>query len=91
MWNSIYRDGDDSHAEDIYDMYDYTFVTGHVPVQKIYMFYEGDDDYNRLEMHKHGNLLCIDGGCALGKNSGVNCGAIFLRLDDLKEFPVPIV
>ena len=91
VWNSIYRDGDDSHAEDLYDRYDYTFVTGHVPVQKIYMFYEGDEDFNRLEMHKHGNLLCIDGGCAMGLGSGVNCGAIFLRLDDLKEFPVPIV
>ena len=91
VWNSIYRDGDGSHAEDLYDRYDYTFVTGHVPVQKIYMFYEGDEDFNRLEMHKHGNLLCIDGGCAIGKNTEINNGAIFLRLDDMVEFPVPIV
>ncbi len=91
VWDSIYRTGDDTHAEDIYGNYDHIFVTGHVPVQRIYMSYEGDDDYNRLEMHRHGNLLCIDGGCALGYNSGVNSGAIFLRLDDLKEFPVPVV
>ena len=57
VWDSIYRDGDDSHAEDIYGEYDYTFVTGHVPVQKIYLFYEGDDDFDRLEMHRHGNLF----------------------------------
>jgi serine/threonine protein phosphatase 1 len=92
VWDSIYRDDDDSHAEDIYEKYDYTFVSGHVPVQRIYyMSCEGDEDYDRLEMHRHGNLLCIDGGCAMGYNSGVNVGAIFLRLDDLKEFPVPLV
>ena len=91
VWDSIYRSGDDTHAEDIYGSYDYTFVTGHVPVQRIYMVNEGYEDYNRLKMHRHGNLLCIDGGCALGYNSGVNNGAIFLRLDDLKEYPVPVV
>ena len=37
------------------------------------------------------NSVPIDGDCAFGKNSGINCGAIFLRLDDLKEFPAPIV
>ena len=90
VWNSLYRDDPDSKVADIYKDYDYTFITGHVPVQKLYLFYEGDDDYDRLEMHKHGNLYCIDGGCAMGLRSGVNCGAIFLRLDDMAEIPVPI-
>ncbi len=90
VWDSIYRDDPDSRADDIYSGYDYTFVTGHVPVQRIFMSYMGDDDFNRLAMHEHGNLLCIDGGCALGRGSGINNGAIFLRLDDMTETDVPI-
>ena len=54
------------------------------------MVNEGAEDYNRLAMHKHGNLLCIDGGCAWGKNKDINNGAIFLRLDDMTEFPVTL-
>lgn len=90
VWDSIYRDDPDSKAVDIYSEYDYTFVTGHVPVQKIFMFYLGDENFNRLAIHKHGNLFCIDGGCALGYNSGISNGAIFLRLDDMTEFTIPM-
>ena len=90
VWTSIYREDPDSNAEDIYSGYDYTFITGHVPVQRIFMVNAGDEDYNRLAMHKHGNLLCIDGGCAWGKNKDINNGAIFLRLDDMTEFCVPL-
>ena len=64
--------------------------TLNVPVQKIFMFYLGDENFNRLAIHKHGNLFCIDGGCALGYNSGIINGAIFLRLDDMTEFTIPM-
>ncbi len=91
VWTSIFRKDDpDTYGPDIYKNYDYEFVTGHVPVQKVRMIYDNSNDYNNLMMYRHGNLVDIDGGCALGKVRGVNNGAIFIRLDDMKEFPVGI-
>ena len=91
VWPSIYRDDADTRGENIYGDYDYTFITGHVPVQRVRLWFEGDEDYNRLKAHKKGNLIDIDGGCAIGYDVELNNGLIFFRLDDMKEFPVHIV
>ncbi|MCR5733311.1 MAG: fructose-bisphosphatase class III [Lachnospiraceae bacterium] len=90
VWNSVFRSDPDTHCDFIYDKYDYTFITGHVPVIRIRME-NGDKDYNRLEMYTEKNLINIDGGCAFDSQRGLNNGAIFLRLDDMQEFTVPIV
>ena len=88
VWTSLFREGDDTQGTDIYKDLGYEFVTGHVPVQKVRYRYDNDGDFNRLSMYRHGNLVDIDGGCAMGSAAGLNNGAIFLRLDDMQEFPV---
>lgn len=90
VWSSIWRDDEMTHADDIYGDYDYTFITGHVPVQRVFYKFMPQGDYNRLEKVVHGNLINIDGGLASGHSRGLHNGAIFLRLDDMKEFPVSI-
>lgn len=89
-WSSIWRDDSLTHAVDIYSRYDYTFITGHVPVQRIRRYQEPTEDWNSLQSFRHGNLINIDGGCALGHAGEINNGPIFIRLDDMKEFPVPM-
>ena len=89
-WSSIWRDDSLTHATDIYSQYDYTFITGHVPVQRIRRYQEPSEDWNSLQSFRHRNLINIDGGCALGHTGEINNGTIFLRLDDMKEFPVPL-
>ena len=49
-----------------------------------------DKDYNKLEAFRLGNFVDIDGGCAMGYTRDIENGALFLRLDDMKEFPVKI-
>lgn len=89
VWKSIFRKDDpDTYGSDIYNNYDYEFITGHVPVQRVRAQQQSIDESNVLSMYRHGNLVDIDGGCAMGKALSVNNGAIFLRLDDMKEFPV---
>ncbi len=90
VWTSIFRDDDDTRGPDIYKDYPYEFITGHVPVQKARIRHTRTDDYNQLSMYRSGNLIDIDGGCAMGSIAGLKNGAIFLRLDDMKEFPVYI-
>ena len=90
VWTSLFRDDEDTHGDNIYKDYDYEFITGHVPVQKARIRHAQTDDYNILESYRYGNLVDIDGGCAMGDVQGVNNGAIFLRLDDMEEFPVSI-
>ena len=90
VWRSMFREDEDTRGDDIYRNYDLAFVTGHVPVQKVRVRFEGGVDYNKLGMYIRGNLIDIDGGCAMGYIPGINNGAIFLRLDDMKEFPVKL-
>ena len=33
VWNSVYREDSNTYGQDPYSKYDYTFVTGHVPIQ----------------------------------------------------------
>ena len=84
VWRSMYRDEDKTTAENIYKDYDYTFITGHVPVQTI-------TDSNDVAAYKLGNFIDIDGGCRAGKKPGLGNGALFLRLDDMKEFVAPMI
>ncbi len=88
VWTSVYRDGD-THGANIYRNYDMTFITGHVPVQRA-RYDKRLDDFNELKILEEGNLIDIDGGCALGYNHELVSGALFLRLDDMKVFPVPV-
>ncbi len=96
VWESIYRKDSRAHQTDPYSRHSCTFVTGHVPVQ-----------YARVEMGQkrcpsglgalwNKNMADIDGGCSYGEDfyDGTpesENGMIFLRLDDLKEFPVRFV
>ena len=89
VWASMFRDGD-TKCKDIYANYDYTFITGHVPVQRVRAEYLRDRNYNRLESYRFRNFVDIDGGCAIGFKKNVKNGAIFLRLDDMEEFAVEI-
>ncbi len=89
-WSSIWRDDMLTHAEDIYSKYDYTFVIGHVPVLSVRKYKEYDEDWNRLESIHHGNVINIDGGCAIGRNDEFRNGLIIYRLDDGKEFGVEL-
>ncbi|MCR4716554.1 MAG: fructose-bisphosphatase class III [Lachnospiraceae bacterium] len=86
-WASIWRHDPDTHAEDIYPDYPYNFILGHVPVHRIRESIDRDENWNRLKAYHHNNVVNIDGGCGMGFN-GFDNGAIFLRLDDMKEFGV---
>ena len=91
VWPSVYREGD-TWRPFIYSEFDYTFITGHVPVQRVrYDRCINDDEANVLRIIEDFNLIDIDGGCASGYDHWLNNGAIFLRLDDLKVFPVPLL
>ena len=90
VWRSMFRDDEDTRGGNIYTDYDYEFITGHVPVHKVRIVHAYAEDFNVLGAYRYGNLVDIDGGCAMGNMPGVNNGAIFLRLDDMKEFPVKI-
>ncbi len=35
-------------------------------------------------------MINIDGGCAKGKIGNIANGAIFLRLNDMKEYVIPL-
>ncbi len=92
VWTSLFRQEDETHGTNIYKDYpEYTFITGHVPVIKAMRRYMGHDQFNELRILEHGNLIDIDGGCAIGYHPGVNNGALFLRLDDMKTFPIAFV
>ena len=86
VWLSMFRHGE-THCSDVYSGYDYTFITGHVPVQRIRREQHMQDPY-RLQPYIQRNLYDIDGGCSAGRSSGLENGALFLRLDDLKCFGV---
>ena len=89
VWASMFRSGN-TRCKNVYKSYDYTFITGHVPVQKVRLDHTIEKDYNKLEAFKLGNFVDIDGGCAMGYTRDIENGALFLRLDDMKEFPVKI-
>ena len=89
-WSSIWRDDFYTHALDIYPDYDYTFICGHVPVQLARKSERSSEDWNILSCFHHENLINIDGGCAMGRVKKVHNGALFLRVDDMKEFAVPM-
>lgn len=91
VWTSFFREDSGTKGEFIYDRYDRTFVTGHVPVIKVMHGFYHDRTFNELRSLRKDNLIDIDGGCAIGYNELINNGAIFLRLDDMTEFPVPLV
>ncbi len=86
VWSSIWRDDEHTKSEDIYSDYLYTFISGHVPVQKARQCENAQGDWNVLKSFTHNNLINIDGGCVLGQNDEVHNGAIFFRLDDMKEY-----
>ncbi|MCR4591521.1 MAG: hypothetical protein K5668_11980 [Lachnospiraceae bacterium] len=88
VWKSIFRHDAETKGTDIYKDYDYTFITGHVPVMSVLREYEYRSDFNELRIYEKGNLVDIDGSCGLGYHAGLHNGALFLRLDDMKVFPV---
>ena len=93
VWRSIYREDPGTNGIDLYGKYDYTFVSGHVPVQYVKCYYGGENITPGLTALWHGNMVDIDGGCSYGEhfydgNPEHQNGMLFLRLDDLKEFPV---
>ncbi|MBO6215581.1 MAG: metallophosphoesterase [Lachnospiraceae bacterium] len=90
-WDSIFRDDKDTHAENIYKNYDCTFITGHVPAQVVRYERSKDHNYGELRSLRDGNLIDIDGYCALGYHRLIPSGLIFLRLDDLTEFAIPLI
>lgn len=90
-WSSIWRHDPLTHALDVYPNYDYTFICGHVPVQNIRAWQTSDEDETvSLKSFYHENVINIDGGCAIGPVSAINNGAIFLKLNDKKEFAIPL-
>ena len=95
VWKNPYRTDSHTHGDFIYENYDYTFVSGHVPVQRLlsYSGYSGDPG-NPLEpdAFKKGNYINIDGGLAMGRIKPINMknGAVFLRLDDMEVFAEPM-
>ncbi len=91
VWTSIYRDDYYTHGMDIYKDYEYIFITGHVPVIRVKRWYEGDIHYNSLDIHKNGNLIDIDGGLSAGRDPKINNGVLFLRLEDMEVFGIPLV
>ncbi len=91
VWSSPYREDAETHADDIYSGYDRIFITGHVPVHSIMKWYEGQIYYNDLKTYRKGNYINIDGGCSFGLQTDLNNGSLFLRLDDMTEFPIAIV
>ena len=90
VWRSVYRRDPDTRGDDIYGNYDYTFITGHVPVLLVMREVKRHYDYNELRIFEKGNFIDIDGGCAIGYREGVNNGALFIRLDDKKVFSIPL-
>lgn len=90
VWTSMFREDYDTHGGNIYKDYEYQFITGHVPVQKAALTHGRRDDFNELRPYEVGNLIDIDGGCARGYFPGFNNGAIFLRLNDMKVYPIPM-
>ena len=90
-WSSIWREDSLTHAEDIYPQYDYTFINGHVSVQSIRLRQEPQAAFSQLKSIRHENVINIDGGCAIGHAAEIKNGAIFLRLDDLSEYPVELM
>ncbi len=90
VWKSMFRTDRETHCDNVYKDFDCTFITGHVPVQRIYKSLPIDRGSwaGELKYAMAGNLIDIDGGCGLGYVSDLQTGAIFLRLDDMEEFPV---
>ncbi|SCY70137.1 serine/threonine protein phosphatase 1 [Lachnospiraceae bacterium XBB2008] len=87
VWKSMFRVDFLLHTKNIYRQYDYTFITGHVPVQII----REDIGYlnpRQLKAFKRWNLINIDGGCGLTRRGELMRGALFICLDDMKEFPI---
>lgn len=92
VWLSMFRDDPSTRCDDVYSTHkEYSFITGHVPVHKVRMTHAADEDFTKLKLYKHSNLIDIDGGCAFQGRYGVESGALFLRLDDMKVFPIPII
>ncbi len=90
VWPSVYREKE-LWRPFIYGEYDYTFITGHVPVQRVRTDISGDEEKsNILQMVEEQNLINIDGGCSGGYDDWLNNGAIFLRLDDMQVFTIPL-
>ena len=91
VWTSFYRSESLTHGIDLYGNFEeYTFITGHVPVIGIMRNYYGQYNFNRLEIYQKGNFIDIDGACAAGYQEELNNGALFLRLDDMEVFTVPL-
>ena len=86
VWKSMYREDYETRGSDVYKDYDYTFITGHVPVYRVLsrLGYTCD----RLKIFQKGNFIDIDGGCAAGPIPRGHNGALFYRLDDKKVFPI---
>ena len=89
-WSSIWRDDPFTKAMDIYSDYNFSFVCGHVPVQTVRAGQQLPEDTDALKSFCHKNVVNIDGGCAKGHVENANNGLIFLRLNDMKEFAIPL-
>ncbi len=89
-WSSIWRNDPFTNALDVYSDYEYTFISGHVHIQSARAWEAPSENTNVLKSFRHKNMINIDGGCAKGKCGNVRNGAIFLRLNDMKEYAVPL-
>lgn len=89
-WSSIWREDQFTHALDVYPNYEYTFICGHVPVQNARAWKTPAENANILKSFHRENMINIDVGCAKGKIGNLENGAIFLRLNDMKEYVIPL-
>lgn len=87
MWLSMFRDGTTHCDRSVFDANkDKIFITGHVGVQRVRDEYTSLDS---LHMYRDGNFIDIDGGLS-AQDAIVNNGMIFLRLEDMEEFILPL-
>ena len=87
-WLSPFRGDLYNGGPDYYAQYPETFVIGHVPVQRMAGLF---DIVGAFDIVKAGNVVDIDGGCAYGRSVGpLECGALFLRLEDMEVVKVKL-
>ena len=93
VWESVYRNDSNVYGKDPYSKHRCTFVSGHVPVQYAREVIGQLKCPAGLSALWNKNMVDIDGGCSYGEEfydgyPESENGMLFLRLDDLKEFPI---
>lgn len=83
VWSSPYRRDYGTRIPFTFDKHPFTFITGHVPVQRIVKS-------SVVSPYRDRNLVNIDGGCAYGDFEDIEHGAIFYCLDNGEYRFVPM-